>query len=59
MATITIKINERTKAGKALLEMARLLSGTRQGVEIEPVEDRDNLMSAEEAFYENFRHAVK
>ncbi|MBF4473167.1 MULTISPECIES: DUF2683 family protein [Flavobacterium] len=30
----TITINERTKAGKALLELAKLLSLTNKGVEI-------------------------
>ncbi|NGY35916.1 hypothetical protein FQU23_000120 [Flavobacterium sp. XN-5] len=30
----TITINERTKAGKALLEMAKLLAVTNKGVEI-------------------------
>ena len=30
----TITINERTKAGKTLLELARLLSVTNKGVEI-------------------------
>lgn len=31
----TITINERTKAGKTLLELARLLAVTNKGVEIE------------------------
>lgn len=34
MTTITLKINEKTKAGKALLSMVNLISSENKGVEV-------------------------
>jgi hypothetical protein len=40
-----ITINERTKAGKIVLELAKMLSATNKGVSIDPKEEVENVYS--------------
>jgi uncharacterized protein YdeI (YjbR/CyaY-like superfamily) len=48
----TITINERTKAGKALLELAKMLAVTNKGIEVEmgSTQETDILSDLDTAF---------
>jgi hypothetical protein len=50
MTTITIKINERTKAGKAFLEMTNALVNDSKGIEI--IETNSKKIKVEESLYD-------
>ena len=47
----TITINERTKAGKTLLELAKLLSVSNRGVSIEEGLDKELILQEEKSIY--------
>jgi hypothetical protein len=49
MTTITLKINERTKAGKAFLEMTQVLVNDSKGIEI--IETNSKKLNVEENPY--------
>lgn len=52
MTTLTIKINERTKAGKAFMTMAETFFKDAKGIEIMETESGKSIMTAKEkAFY--------
>lgn len=47
----TITINERTKAGKTLLELAKLLSVSNKGVSIDEGIDKELILEEEKSVY--------
>ncbi len=47
----TITINERTKAGKTLLELAKLLSVSNKGVTIEVGVEKELILEEEKSIY--------
>jgi hypothetical protein len=49
MTTITLKINERTKAGKAFLEITKVLVNDSNGIEI--IETNSKKLNVEESPY--------
>jgi len=57
MTTITIKIDLRTKAGKALLELVEVLSKDKKGVEI--VNEGDDKSSYDPEFVEMVKKAAR
>jgi hypothetical protein len=52
-----ISINERTKAGKIVLELAKMLAATNKGVSINPKEELENGYS--DAFVAKIKRAEK
>ena len=48
----TITINERTKAGKMLLELAKLLSASNKGVVVDVASEEVPIASADKASYD-------
>ena len=52
-----ISINERTKAGKIVLELAKMLAATNKGVSINPKEELENGYS--DAFIAKIKRAEK
>ena len=47
----TITINERTKAGKTLLELAKLLSVSNKGVRIDEAIEKELMLEEEKSVY--------
>ncbi|MBN2778750.1 MAG: hypothetical protein JXR36_13980 [Bacteroidales bacterium] len=57
MSTVTIEVNARTKAGKALLEIAKLLASTGKGIFIKKQVDLSAKQEAE-IFFANSKRSM-